>query len=376
MATDRICRRGALGWLAAGAAAWSGSALAAPSRSPRRRLYLSAKARDDGACFFSAFDGEHGERFVVPLPARGHAVALHPLRREAVIFGRRPGRFALAVDLRTGTVLAELANEPDRRFNGHGAFSADGALLFATESDHAAGIGVVGVYDAADRYRPLGAFPSGGLDPHEIRLLADGRTLVLANGGILTDPEVEGVKLNLDRMQSSLAYIDARAGTLLREARLPPSLHQLSLRHLALARAGVVVAMQYEGAPSDLVPLVAVDSEGSGLVPLVLPETGVRRLKNYCGSAAVDSSKRYMAVSSPRGSTIAFWDLEEGRLAGLADLPDGCGLAPCGGAGAFLATSGLGEVVRLDAVDGSTTPAAAGLDPTDHWDNHLALAWV
>jgi len=72
------------------------------------------------------------------------------------------------------------------------AFARDGRTLFATETAIETGDGVLGIYDAAADYRRRGEVPTHGLDPHEVRLMPDGRTLVIANGGILTHPDAPG----------------------------------------------------------------------------------------------------------------------------------------------------------------------------------------
>ena len=66
------------------------------------------------------------------------------------------------------------ASKPDRHFFGHGAFSADGRLLYATENDYERARGMIGVRDATDGYRQIGEFPAHGMEPHDIALL-DGR---------------------------------------------------------------------------------------------------------------------------------------------------------------------------------------------------------
>ena len=49
--------------------------------------------------------------------------------------------------------------------------------------------GMIGVRDATDGYRQIGEFGAQGMEPHDIALLGDGRTMVIANGGIRTHPE-------------------------------------------------------------------------------------------------------------------------------------------------------------------------------------------
>jgi hypothetical protein len=374
-----VDRRRALKLLARGGlAAALVPAWPAGARTPGRRLYLSAKEGAAGGFFYSGFEAEHGEVFAVPLPDRGHGAAVHPTRREAALFARRPGRFAVIVALPSGAVVAELASAPDRSFNGHGAYSGDGALLFATESDYAQEAGFLAVFDVAGGYRHLGAMATHGLDPHEVRLLGDGRTLVVANGGLLMDRTARGVKLNVPTMDPSLVYLDARDGARLRQVRLPRAMHQLSIRHLALAASGAVaVAMQYEGPAGDLVPLVALDPGEGDMRLLQGPPAAMRRLKSYCGSAAVDASGRVLAASAPRGGMIAFWDLAEGgRFLGLAEVADGSGIDAGAEPGAFIASSGLGGVFSLDGRAGTSRPAAPAIDPGDHWDNHLTAVAV
>lgn len=49
-------------------------------------------------------------------------------------------------------------------------------------------------------------------------------------------------------MQPSLVYVDVTTGDLLEEHRLAPALHQLSIRHLAIAAGDIVVfGCQYRG---------------------------------------------------------------------------------------------------------------------------------
>ncbi|MBC7134892.1 MAG: DUF1513 domain-containing protein, partial [Oceanibaculum nanhaiense] len=167
-------------------------------------LYLSARADREGKFFASGFDADGAKLFDLPMPARGHGSAVspdgRPSGRQAVFFGRRPGRFALVIDSASGRVAHTIPAIEDRAFAGHGLFVKGGRLLLATEIDYAGKRGLIGLYDAADSFRRIGEWQTGGLDPHDLRLLPDGRTLIVANGGILTHPEVQRMKLNLDSM--------------------------------------------------------------------------------------------------------------------------------------------------------------------------------
>ena len=368
-----IRRRDALLLLAGGlAGSFLPASLRADSADRAAPLYLSARADAGGGYRISGFTGDGASLFDLPLPGRGHSFAVRSGEREAVHFARRPGRFALVVNLVQGAIVRGLETPPERHFCGHGVFSRDGRLLYATENDFAGERGVIGVYDAARDYRRVGELPSHGVGPHEIALLSDGATLVVANGGIATHPDLPRVKLNLPTMAPSLCYVDRRKGRLLRELRLDPALHRLSIRHLAVSPDDTVaVAMQYEGPQHDRVPLVALHHGSGGLRLLQAPPAVLRTMKNYCGSVCFDASGRTIAVTAPRGNLVTLWDAGAGRYLSSADVADGCGVAPGAQQGEFLASSGQGGVVAIDARSGTTRPLAVGGLEGARWDNHL-----
>ena len=336
------------------------------------RRYLSARADTAGGYRVSGFSASGTLLFDLPLPGRGHSFAVRPGGHTAVHFARRPGRFALVVDLVRGAVDRRLETPADRHFYGHGVFSLDGRLLYATENDFSGERGVIGVYDANADYRRIGELESHGIGPHDIHLLSDGETLVVANGGIATRPDLPRVKLNLPTMAPSLCLVDRRDGTLLQERRLDPALHQLSIRHLAVGPEDTVaVAMQYEGPAGDLVPLVAVWRGVEGLRLLRGPAAVLRAMKHYCGSVCFDPSGRAIAVSAPRGGLVTFWDVGAGRYLSSARVPDGCGVAPGKEPNEFLASSGPGGVVVIDARSGRARPFSVNRLQNGRWDNHL-----
>ena len=358
--------------LAAGLGAVALASLPPGVRAAAPPRLLGARVDGAGRFFASAFDGTGEGAFDLPLPARGHGFAQRPGRAEAVACARRPGTWLAVIDTARGRIDRLVAGADARRFNGHGIFSADGSLFFATESDYALGRGVVGVYAVDRSYALVAAWDSGGLDPHDIRLLPDGRTLAVANGGIVTDPDAPRMKLNTGAMDSTLAYLDAATGRLLGVVRPPPDLGPLGLRHLAIAADGsVCFAAQYEGPAVDLVPLVGTHRPGEPALRFFTAEAAdVRAMRQYCGSAAMDDSGCVLGVSSPRGNRATFWDVAAGRILAAAEIADGCGIAALG-AGRFAVASGLGGVGAFDATTGAGAALAGARAAAGRWDNHL-----
>lgn len=227
---------------------------------------------------------------------------------------------------------------------------------------------MIGVRDAGDAYKQIGEFPSGGIGPHDIALLSDGVTLVVANGGIDTNPEAGRAPLNLDTMQPSLAYIDVRTGDIIEQQELDAALHQLSIRHLAVAAGDIVTfGCQNEGAGQP--PLVGWHKRGARPLLFETPDLSTGAMKNYVGSIAVDASGSIVSATSPRGSRVLFFDVAARRLIGEASISDVCGVAPSHQGAGFLLTSGLGEVSFRDPAMANASPLTHHLDGIA-FDNH------
>ncbi len=173
---------------------------------------------------------------------------------------------------------------------------------------------MVGVYDATDGFSRIGEFPTHGVGPHEMLLMPDGRTLAVANGGIETHPDFGRAKLNLPTMQPSLVFLDRENGALLESHRLPPSLHQLSIRHMAIAADGHVwFGCQHEGPQSEQPALVGVARPGEELALVDMPRDVLSGLRNYVGSVAANVEAGTVAVSSPQGNNLVILDASAGR---------------------------------------------------------------
>ncbi|MCB1337102.1 MAG: DUF1513 domain-containing protein [Maritimibacter sp.] len=351
-----IARRSFLAGLAAAAAARPGwASVGSPA-------YIAAAKRADGGFVLAGLDVSGAERFRVPLPARGHAGAAHPTRAEVVAFARRPGAYALVIDASTGAVLTELAPPAGRQFNGHGLYTDAGATLLTIEQEAEGSAGIVGIWDVAAGYRRLGEFATHGIGPHDARLMPDGETLVVANGGIATDPD-DRTKLNIPEMRPSLAYLSP-TGDLLDEVRLDEELHFNSIRHLALRDDGLVgFAMQWEGEPAMGYPLLGLHRRGEALLLAEAPLADELAMDGYAGSIAFAADGTELAITSPKGGRVHRFTAEGAFIAAVARA-DVCGLAahPEG----LIASDGFGGLVTIGT--GGTRPLAR------HdlaWDNHI-----
>ena len=268
----------------------------------------------------------------VEVPTRAHGVWVEA-SGSLLAVARRPGDWLLRWQpddsSHGGKAVAWGWIEPDRAFNGHVIASADGRLLYSTETHLETGAGLIGVRDAATLEK-IGEWSTGGSDPHELLLDEDGFLLV-ANGGISALPETGRIKLHPDRMDASLVRLDARSGELLGQWRVADK--RLSLRHIAWgprladsARGSRVlgIAMQAEhddAADKAAAPVLAIFDGKT----LKVQSGGIgQELRGYGGDIAFAAGR--FSVSCPRAHGVAHWRAD-GSWAGFTPLKEACALA-------------------------------------------------
>lgn len=338
-------------------------------------LFAAARRSADGRHSVAILDAAHRELQAAPLPVRGHDATFCPVSRRCVMFSRRPGTYATVVSLDVRHPSLEIVSPAGRHFYGHGVFSRDGRLLYATENDFEARRGVIGIYDATDGFRRTGQLPSHGIGPHDIALLPgrpDGRTeLIVANGGLLEHPGVGGGRqpLNSGSFVTSIAHIDAATGDLIERHELPEG-QPLSLRHIDLAKSGeLVIGAQVHTSAGPAEPLVFRKRRGSKVEAVELADSVTEALAGYVSSVAISDDGATCAVTSSRRGVIVIAELATGRVLRLDRIADVSGIAAGATPHAFVATSGYGDVRTL-ALDGETPDRASVL--RFNWDNHLA----
>ncbi|SEO13649.1 hypothetical protein SAMN05216227_105115 [Pseudorhodobacter antarcticus] len=352
MAIDMIARRAFLAGLAAVSLPRMGWAdIGSPA-------FLAAGKTASGFVLHG-LTGDGESLFSVPLPARGHAAAGHPHQAIAVAFARRPGTYGLVIDCASGAILHQLEPPQGRQFNGHGVFSADGALLMTSEVVSEGSAGRIGLWET-DTYRRVAEWDSGGIGPHDIKRLPGGR-IVVANGGIQTDP-ADRTKLNLATMRPNLTLLSSK-GEVLDRAELPTELRQNSIRHLALLPGKIAFAMQWEGDAAQPVPLLGLWAPGKGAVLCPPDDAFAFAMKGYAGSIAATQDGKRIALTSAPGGVVMLFD-EMGHQTACHTRADLSGVAAIGGS--FVVTDGSGTTWQVQE-EGLALLSRHTLA----WDNHL-----
>lgn len=336
-------------------------------------VLVSAQGRSTEQ-YGAAWSNSHGQVHTAATGVRGHDVIQHVLRPERLLLiARRPGRELVEIDLVSGDVIQRIACLEHHHLNGHACFSPDGRYLFTTESNTALGRGRLIVRDGND-YRVLAQFNSHGIGPHELQFMPDGRTLAVANGGLLTHPDSGRQVLNLDTMRSTLSLIDSHNGELLQEFSVNEP--KASIRHLDVSRRGdISVALQMQRQGTDhqqLAPLAALlPAGGSSLKVLGEPETLLWHCNDYMGSTRINNLSGIAGFTSPRGDIALFWHIDDNRLAGFHRMHDVCGLSVSLDQRHFIVSNSSGHIRYLDAFSLQESTSLRQHWPHIRWDNHL-----
>lgn len=155
-------------------------------------LAVSQTLAADGVnTVFSHYDIDGDELHEIPVPLdMGHVAIPHPSRARHVVLLESAGEKACVVDLESREVQKKFSPAPGRLFGGHGVFSPDGKIFYASEFETLpSGKGFIAVRDA-DTFRILRSFPSEGRFPHDVSITENGHLLV-ANLGAETGPLVK-----------------------------------------------------------------------------------------------------------------------------------------------------------------------------------------
>lgn len=338
--------------------------------------WLSACSVSVKTVFASAFTDKANRHYVgwfdqqghlhgrVEISERAHDLAYIKSQNRIIAFARRPGVKLHVIDVASKLVVQEINAQPQHHFFGHGVLNADESLLFTTENyfdEHMTERdGLITVRDTKG-FSIVGQFSSHGVGPHQLAMLSDNQTLVIANGGIHTHPAKSREKLNLDTMQPNLSYINTFNGELVAKHQLRDK--HLSIRHLCVANDDTVYfGCQYQGAVYQVNPLIYGHRIGEQIQPMQATDNEWMRFKQYIASLSVNDQNA-LAVTSPRGGVVSIWDRSTRELKSLLTLDDTAGIASS--KTTFIATTGRGNLVGVDKALNAINQHQI------RWDNHL-----
>ncbi len=212
------------------------------------------------------------------------------------------GPGACELDLGARAVRRPIATAPHRSFYGHGAYSLDGAVLFATETVRETRAGVLLARDA-DTLAVLGEVPTHGLAPHDCTLRPDGVMVVTNGGGAIGDDDPAA--------RPCVTWVELATGKLLE--RLTLASPRYNTGHLALGDAGAlaVVSAPRDGlAPSTHRGALTLRAPGREALTMEAPRPVVDRMLGETLSVLLDAARDLVAATNPLGDLLSFWRVD------------------------------------------------------------------
>lgn len=250
-------------------------------------------------------DREHPEARLCSIGFLGHGLTVDPRdeTRAAVFEKKGPG--AAIVDLARVEKLREIPTPENRHFYGHGAYSKDGSLLYATESYLDRDFEGALVVRDSDTLKELGTVPTFGTAPHDC-ILIDGKVMLVANGG---GPLNGGDP-------ACLTWVDIESEKLLERVDVP--LPRFNAGHVARNDAGDValVSAPREGLPAAAPKLGAVSLKlhDGPLCTMTKPKDTVAKMKGETLSVLIDEARDRVLATHPDGHMLTVWSLSKGRI--------------------------------------------------------------
>lgn len=311
----------------------------------------------------SIVDLDADQPVATPLPVSFlvHGVVFDPTQPTRAALFEKKGPGACVVDLQTRSVTRTIATPPTRRFYGHGAFSRDGRLLYATESllDHDLP-GLLVVRDG-QTLREIGTLPTYGTAPHDCVLIEDGRTMVVANGG---GP--------LGGAEPCVTYIDLSSERLLERVPLGAARHNAG--HVAVNAAGdlAIVSAPRDGLGRDALGAVTLRAAGRDAVTISRPHHAVRRMVGESLSVLIDDRDRTVLATHPLGDCVSVWRMDDASLVDLIEAYNPRGLAHSLDGAWLLVSHTTEDSVAISIYDAvSRQPTGRTIQPSFASGSHL-----
>jgi hypothetical protein len=240
---------------------------------------------------------------LIPMDFFGHGITVDPENPEVISIFEKRGKGACEINLKAGAVTRTIHTAPNRQFYGHGAYSPCGDTLYSTETIMDEGhAGVIAIRDAGT-HDYLGEFPSYGASPHDCRLIDNGATMVITNGGG-----------KLSGSAPCISYVDVKTERLLEKLEFDTP--NINAGHLDITCSGdlAVISAQREGLPDLTAGGISLKPVRGELRTLRHPAHIVERLLGETLSVCIHEESGIVAATTPAANLVTLWELDSGKL--------------------------------------------------------------
>jgi hypothetical protein len=307
-------------------------------------------------------DADEPQPQLIDIGFLGHGVSIDPSRpHEAAVFEKK-GPGGCRIDLREGKMIEPITTAPNHHFYGHGAYSVDGSLLYATEAvldDDFRGALVV---RDAKTLAVLGELPTYGTSPHDCMLLEDGKTMMVANGGGFIHAGA----------MPNVSYVDVASETLIERVDLTDP--RFNAGHLARTEKGdlAVVSAPRDGLPNPHKQLGAITLVPKGKPPTTMKKPELVTGNMFGETLSVAIHDGLVIATQPDANMLTMWRMEDCTYAGRLELTEPRGITLTLDRRHFVVSHKIGQSVALSLLATETQRfEQQRIDPSFTSGSHL-----
>lgn len=257
------------------------------------QLSIDQAVRDRGA----------QQKLITDIGFLAHGVIKNPLADHKVLVFEKKGPGAAEIDLKDNAITRRIKPAGGHAFYGHGAYSADGKLVYATEYDEMTYAGAMTVRDA-ESFEIIDDFPTYGERPHDCQFIDDGRVVAITNGGGALKG---GAKPNV-------TYVEVGTGKLIEKIEFDNPL--INSGHLMISPGGdlaVAHAMREGLHNRKALGAISLRPDRGDFKTMVSPARITGAMRGETLSLCMLESNKLVAATNPYaedGGLVTFWNYE------------------------------------------------------------------
>jgi hypothetical protein len=259
-------------------------------------------------------------RLITDIGFLAHGVIKHPSLSHRVAVFEKKGPGGCEIDLKENKLIRRIQPSKGCEFYGHGAYSADAKILYATEFDKQSYEGRMVLRDASDM-KVIGEFPTHGDWPHDCQFIEDGKVVAVTNGG----GHLEGGSL------PNVAYISVPDGRLIERVTFDNEL--INSGHLLVSSRGdlaVAHAMREGYHGEEALGALSLRPKSGVLKTMVTPAGVTGAMKGETLSIVLHEESSVVAATNPYGEgggLITFWNMSRQEYVGHERIEQPRGVA-------------------------------------------------
>ena len=266
-------------------------------------------------------DRNPDQKLIMDIGFLAHGVIKNPFAEERVVVFEKKGPGSAEIDLKANEIATRINPAKGCEFYGHGAYSQDGRLLYATEYEKSSYEGKMTIRDAKD-FSVIDEFPTYGEWPHDCQFIEDGKVVAITNGGGNIDG---GAK-------PCVTFVDVAKGTLVEKITFDNP--QINAGHLMLSTnldLAVTHAMREGLDNRKALGALSLRPRGEKFKTMLSPAGVTSAMKGETLSLCMHEESNVVAATNPYGDPdglVTFWNYETGEFVKKFEIeqPRGVGL--------------------------------------------------